>query len=383
MNNSSFVQFPEARWYDRIDEAPERLPYSFAQPVDAGRYSFVGTNEASTRNRDSSSVRCRLCPRQCEIADGRSGFCSVRYNDSGVLRSLLYGRPVSVAIDPIEKKPLYHFLPNTPILSLGTLGCNLVCQFCQNWKISQPQRVDAARIEYISPENVVKIAQAHRCPSVAFTYNEPTIWAEYVVDVAKVCRQAGIKVVAVTNGMIAGRAREEFYEVLDAANVDLKGFTRQFYRDATSGDLDAVKETLEYVAKKTNVWLEVTNLVVPTLNDSPDDLRAMCDWIADKLGVDVPLHFSAFFPAWRSTASQATPVETLLLAADIAKACGLRYVYLGNVENASGQTTFCPNCGASLLERSARYAIRFLDPTFGRDGNARCPKCGAVVAGVF
>jgi len=359
------------------------LKIFFIQQRRAGQYSFVdSTPEIATRS-DSSNVRCRLCPRQCEIASGKTGFCSVRYNDSGVLRSLFYGRPVSVAKDPIEKKPLYHFLPNSPILSLGTFGCNLSCQFCQNWKISQPREVAPNQVEFLSPENVVKIAKENHCPSVAFTYNEPTIWAEYVVDVAKLCRQAGIKTVAVTNGMIAGRAREEFYDVLDAANVDLKGFSRQFYRDATNGDLDAVKETLAHIAKKTNVWLEITNLVVPTLNDSDDETRAMCDWIADKIGVDVPLHFSAFFPAWRATALQPTSIETLRRAADVAKASGLRYVYVGNVEDSAGQTTFCPNCGVGLIERSSRYAVRFLDPTFGREGNARCPKCGAVVAGVF
>lgn len=376
-NNVNAIKSGAAARYDWTQ------PFGNATGSDA--YSFQ-TTQNLTKTPILPDVVCELCARRCRIAPGKVGFCSARINVDGKLRARFYGRPVSTAIDPIEKKPLYHFLPGTPILSLGTFGCNLSCRFCQNWQISRGLPIGENIRNILTPEEVVAAAVARNCPSVAFTYNEPAIWAEYVVDVAKLCRQAGIKTVAVTNGTIAGRAREEFFDAVDATNVDLKAFSPEFYRDLTGGSLDAVKETLRYIAKNTQTWLEVTTLLIPTKNDAPDELARLADWLVDALGADVPLHFSAFFPASRLNDLPPTPPETLVAAEKIARKSGVRFVYRGNVDDDSGQTTRCPNCDASLILRS-RYSTRIL-PTLTKtpknDASRRfCGNCGAEIVGVF
>jgi len=329
------------------------------------------------RDLGEGTVQCRVCPHECRLRDGQHGICFVRRNVGGRLRLLSYGRVSSLAIDPVEKKPLYHFLPDTPILSVGGIGCNLSCRFCQNWHISKPES-DRFLREEVEPEEIARMARAAHCPSVAFTYNEPIVALEYVVAAARACRQAGIRTVAVTNGYVQGEAREEFFAHMDAANVDLKAFSDEFYRQLAGARLSAVLETLRYIKQHTTVWLEITNLIVPGENDAPEETEAMCRWIAETLGVDVPLHFSAFFPAYRMLDHPATDGETLLRAREIARRTGLRYVYVGNVEASEAQTTYCASCGAALIERTR---LRVLQNRLAPGG--ACYRCGSRCAGVF
>ena len=351
--------------------------------ADFGSFEFTQNPVASgSSSKDGSTVFCELCPQNCRIPSGRMGRCSARVNVGGSLVSRFYGRPTSVAIDPIEKKPLYHFLPGTPILSLGTQGCNLSCRFCQNWQISRPIPIGTEPKRVLEPQQVVELAIQHRCPSVAFTYNEPTVWAEYVVDVGKRCHERGIMTVAVTNGMICGKAREDFYNVIDAANVDLKAFTSSFYRDLTNGNLEAVKSTLKYLARETKVCLEVTNLLIPGYNDKPEELKEMCSWLFEELGDNVPLHFSAFFPAWRLTDVPQTSLETLVMASQIAKNTGIKFVYRGNVKDESGQVTYCSKCGKELIRRSG-YKTELTPLLDVSSTIAHCANCGEGIPGVF
>ena len=388
-----------ARWYKNVEQKesdvnvpPNNYVFCLPQSVPETPFEFVPSptisSHTSGRHADNQVVECELCQRRCRIAPGKAGRCSARVNDGGILRARFYGRPVSANIDPIEKKPLYHFLPGSTILSLGTQGCNLSCKFCQNWHISRPLPVDSTVNQILDPRQVVEIAVKNQTPSVAFTYNEPTIWAEYVVDVARLCRQQGIKTVAVTNGMIDGKGREDFYREIDAANVDLKAFTASFYQKLAGGDLEQVKSTLKYVVKKTNVWLEITNLLIPGFNDSESETRAMCDWIVNELDANIPLHFSAFFPAWRLTDVPRTPPEKLVAAAQIARESGLRYVYLGNVQNDEGQTTRCPECGTVLIQRSGYQTqtspLLTADVAPGHSNSSgKCGRCGANIPGIF
>ena len=284
-----------------------------------------------------------------------------------------FGRFASLAIDPIEKKPLYHFYPAAPILSIGSVGCNLSCRFCQNWQISQPETVRS--LDRLLPEQLARLAAEKNVPLVAFTYNEPSISAEYVIEASEVCHQLGLKTVAVTNGMISGAAREDFYKNVDGANIDLKAFTPEFYHDLCGGDLAAVKETIAYVAQKTDVWLELTTLLIPGRNDSDEELRALADWVAATCGRDTPLHLSAFFPTYRLNDLPRTKPETLFRAEQIARAAGLRYVYCGNIADTAHQTTRCPNCGESLIERDGYRTRNRLA------ANGVCPACATKIAG--
>ena len=321
-------------------------------------------------------LKCNLCPRHCLIGPGQQGFCFTRANVDGELLALTYGRPTGFAVDPIEKKPLYHFLPGTPILSFGTAGCNLGCKFCQNWNMSTARAVDTRALN-VSAKDVVEVARRERCQSIAFTYNEPTVFAEFVMETAAEARKEGIKNVAVTNGYITAEAAKEFYENIDAANVDLKAFTEKFYRKLALAKLAPVKKTLEYLATRTTVWLEVTTLLIPGQNDDPGELKDMCRWIAETLGPDVPLHFSAFHPDHRFREVERTPESTLHTAHEIAAAAGLKFVYLGNVASAAGQTTLCPSCGEALIERSWRSTGRV------KIVGGKCAKCGEPISGVF
>ncbi len=321
-------------------------------------------------------VECHLCPRACRLKPGDRGFCFVRVNRDGEMVLDTYGRSTGFCIDPIEKKPLNHFLPGTPVLSFGTAGCNLGCKFCQNWDISKSREV--ARLSNLAlPADIASAAVEHSCRSVAFTYNDPVIWAEYAIDTARECHRAGVKTVAVTAGYITPQARGEFFDAMDAANIDLKAFTEDFYFKLTGAHLDPILDTIRYVCNETDCWVELTNLVIPDANDSPDEFRRMCDWVLESAGTDVPVHFTAFHPDFRMTDRPATPPETLVRAYEQARQSGLNYVYVGNVHDVARQSTYCPECGKLLIERDWHQIGQYT-----LNGN-RCSGCDHVIPGVF
>ncbi len=326
---------------------------------------------------DDGRVRCTLCPRHCTMADGQRGFCFVRANQGGRLVLTTYGRSSGFCIDPIEKKPLNHFYPGTPVLSFGTAGCNLACTFCQNWDISKARALDKLQ-DAASPDAIAEAAVDVGATSVAYTYNEPLIFAEYAIDTAVACRARGVRNVAVSNGYCTDAVRRDFYGAMDAANIDLKGFTDGFYRTLTGGALRPVLDTLTYLVHETDVWLEVTTLVIPGHNDSDAELRALASWVVAELGPDVPLHFSAFHPDHRMRDVPPTPHATLSRARGIAREAGLRYVYVGNVRDVDGGTTFCPSCGAEAIRRDW-YEIL----SYRLDAAGRCAACGTAIAGRF
>jgi len=320
-------------------------------------------------------VHCFLCPRHCHIHDGQSGFCFIRVNRGGRLYSLGYGSPAAVQVDPIEKKPLNHFLPGTRVFSMGTAGCNMGCFFCQNWDISK-SRQDQVQSRAISPEQVPLLAKKNDCPSIAFTYNEPTIWGEYVVDICREAKSHDLRTVMVTNGYITREAFHDIYDHIDAANVDLKAFTENFYGKVTLTHLQPVLDTLLWLKKETNVWLEITNLMIPTLNDAPEETRRLADWILENLGPDVPLHFTAFHPDFKLQDKPRTPPETLHRARAIALEAGLHFVYEGNIYSEAANTN-CPRCGAILIRRS----WHIVQSNLLRNGN--CPQCEYHVPGIW
>lgn len=328
-------------------------------------------------HRDDNLVVCDLCPRECSLRDGASGFCFVRQNVGGQMVLNTYGRSTGFCIDPVEKKPLNHFYPGMSVLSFGTAGCNLGCKFCQAWEITKSREVLNLLSQHVSPEMIAEAAVRLDCRSVAFTYNDPVIWAEYAIDTARACHERGLKTIAKTAGYINPEARREFFEVMDAADVDLKGFTEHFYQHYTLSHLQPVLDTLTWLARESPVWLEITNLVIPDANDDPDDIRRMCVWIRDTLGADVPLHFTAFHPDFRMRDRPPTPPETLNQAREIALQVGLKYVYTGNVFDVERQSTYCSGCGKRLIERDwytlGEYHIH--------DGS--CAFCGTKIAGHF
>jgi len=322
-------------------------------------------------------VQCDLCPRYCKLHDGQSGLCFVRARRGDRLVLTTYGRSSGFCIDPIEKKPLNHFIPGTPILSFGTAGCNLACRFCQNWDISKSREFDTLA-DAASPDEIADAAERLGCRSVAFTYNDPVIFHEYAVDVADACRDRGIRSVAVTAGYVCAAPRAEFYRHMDAANVDLKGFTERFYDRVCSGQLQPVLDTLVYLKHETKVWFEITTLLIPGENDSEAEIEAETQWVLENLGPDVPLHFSAFHPDWKMTDKLPTPPATLTRARRIAINNGLRYVYTGNVHDRAGGATHCHGCGALVIGRD------WYDLTEWRlDDGGRCRRCGTACAGVF
>lgn len=322
-------------------------------------------------------LQCDLCPRFCRVYRGQSGLCFVRAREGDRMVLTTYGRSSGICIDPIEKKPLNHFLPGTPVLSFGTAGCNLTCRFCQNWDISKSREMETLS-RRAEPEDIAEMAKESGCQSVAFTYNDPVIFLEYAMDAAAACRAAGIRTVAVTAGYICAKPRAEFFATIDAANVDLKGFSEGFYRRLCSASLAPVLETLEYLKHETNVWLEITTLLIPDENDSDEELDGMTRWIAEHLGRDVPLHFSAFHPDWKMRDKPRTPRDTLVRARRIAMGNGLRYVYLGNVHDADGDATRCPGCGATVIARDWHEITGW---HLTDDGC--CDACGTSIAGVF
>jgi len=326
---------------------------------------------------EDGRIQCDVCPRDCKLSDGQRGFCFVRAREGDQMVLTTYGRSSGFCVDPIEKKPLNHFFPGSSVLSFGTAGCNLGCRFCQNWDISKAREDDTLQ-DQASPDAIADRAKALGCKSVAFTYNDPTIFAEYAMDVADACHERGVKTVAVTAGYMRDAARRAFYEKIDAANVDLKAFTEAFYEKQTLSHLAPVLETLEYLVKETKVWLEITTLLIPSLNDSEREVAQLSEWMVDRLGPDVPLHFSAFHPDFKLTHLAATPKSTLARARRQAMAAGLRYVFTGNVHDSEGDTTFCPSCRAALIERDW-YELRSYRVT--ADGH--CPDCGTSIAGHF
>jgi pyruvate formate lyase activating enzyme len=322
-------------------------------------------------------IQCDVCPRLCKLHEGQRGLCFVRARQDDAMVLTSYGRSSGFCIDPIEKKPLNHFLPGTPVFSFGTAGCNLTCNFCQNYDISKAREIDRLN-QNAEPAMIADAARQLGCRSVAFTYNDPVIFLEYAVDTARACHEVGLKTVAVTAGYITSEARGEFYAHIDAANVDLKGFTEPFYRNVCGGRLSDVLDTLVWIRRETNVWLEVTTLLIPGENDSDTEIDALAAWFAAELGCDVPLHFTAFHPDWRMREHPPTPPATLTRARAIAMGHGLSYVYTGNVHDAAGGGTYCHDCGGLLIGRDW-YELT----GWGLDAQGRCRSCGTAAAGVF
>ncbi|MDH5178617.1 MAG: AmmeMemoRadiSam system radical SAM enzyme [Gammaproteobacteria bacterium] len=326
---------------------------------------------------DGDRIQCDLCPRFCKLHDGQRGLCFVRGRVGDTMVLTTYGRSSGFCVDPIEKKPLNHFLPGTPVFSFGTAGCNLACKFCQNWDISKSREIDTLA-DQAAPETIAAAAKKYGCRSVAYTYNDPVIFHEYAIDVAQACRELDIKSVAVTAGYVCPEPRAEFYQYMDAANVDLKAFTEQFYHKLTGGHLQDVLDTLVYIKHETDVWLEVTTLVIPGENDSDAELTALSEWVMENLGPDVPLHFSAFHPDYKMLDIPATPTATLSRARQIALQAGLHYVYTGNVHDKAGGSTWCHRCGEVLIGRDW-YVLSDWNLT----AEGQCKNCGTACAGVF
>lgn len=322
-------------------------------------------------------LQCDVCPRECKLRDGQRGLCFVRGRVGDAVVLTTYGRSSGFCIDPIEKKPLHHFLPGTPILSFGTAGCNLSCKFCQNWDISKARAFDRLNAA-AGPEAIADAAAQNGCRAVAFTYNDPVIFLEYAVDTAKACHARGLKTVAVTAGYVAAEARRELFAHMDAANVDLKAFTDDFYVQMCGGHLEPVLDTLRYLVHDAGLWVEITTLLIPGRNDSDAEISALCRWVVQNLGPDVPLHFTAFHPDWRLRDVPPTSPATVVRARDLGRASGLHFVYTGNIRDMEGGTTFCPVCGAPLIGRDWHQITHW-----GLVGDGACAHCGTRIPGLF
>ena len=326
---------------------------------------------------DDGRIQCDLCPRYCRIKEGRRGLCFVRGRQNDEIVLTTYGRSSGFCVDPVEKKPLNHYLPGTSVLSFGTAGCNLTCKFCQNWDMSKSREMDTLADE-ASPEKIARVAEQLDCRSVAFTYNDPVIFHEYAIDIARECRKKDIKTIAVTAGYICPEPRKEFFAHMDAANIDLKGFTEEFYKSLCGAELAKVLETIEYVHKETSTWLELTTLLIPGKNDSDEELKNLSRWIVNHLGTEVPLHFSAFHPDFKMMDISPTPASTLTRARSIAMENGLEYVFTGNVHDKAGGSTWCPQCGEILIGRDW-YELS----DWNLDVTGHCKSCGKAIPGVF
>lgn len=328
---------------------------------------------------ENGAVQCQLCPHRCRIPDGTRSRCYGRVNRGGTLLAETWGWPVAMSVDPMEKKPLNHFLPGRPVLSLGTLGCNLSCRFCQNWDLSHPDRGAVPPSKVVRPEEIAHTAVRRGIPAVAATYNEPAVWAEYAMDIADACHAGGVRMVAVTSGYFTPESRGEFFGRMDAVNVDLKSFRDDFYRRLCGASLAPVLDTLEFIRRETRCWLEVTTLLIPGENDADAEMDALTAWVAEHLGPDTPLHFSAFHPDGEMRNVPPTPVRTLRRARDWARKNRLRHVYVGNVRGEEDATaTWCPQCGAKLIEREG-----FTAQLTGMNPSGHCAACGTRVAGVW
>ena len=326
---------------------------------------------------EDGRVQCDLCPRFCKLHQDQRGLCFVRQNLDNQIVMTSYGRSSGFAIDPIEKKPLNHFLPGTPVFSFGTAGCNLACKFCQNWDISKSREMDTL-MGKASPDAIAQAALEHGCKSVAYTYNDPVIFHEYAIDTAQACKSLGLKSVAVSAGYICAEPRAEFYQWMDAANIDLKAFTERFYHQITGSHLQPVLDTLKYIKHETSVWLELTTLIIPGENDSEAELEGLTQWVVENLGPDVPLHFSAFHPDWKMLDKPHTPLSTLLKARQIAIKNGVHYAYVGNVHDKAADSTYCHGCDKLLIGRDW-YELS----EWNLDDKGCCKFCGTRCAGVF
>lgn len=322
-------------------------------------------------------VQCDVCPRHCRLHEGQRGLCYVRGREDDEIVLYTYGRSSGFCIDPIEKKPLNHFLPGSAVLSFGTAGCNLACKFCQNWDMSKSREMDTLA-DAAMPDRLAQTAVEMGCRSIAFTYNDPVIFMEYAIDVARACREVGVKTVAVSAGYMDDAPRREFFSYMDAANIDLKAFTESFYHKVCGGHLQNILDTLKYIVHHTDVWLELTTLLIPGENDSDRELDEMTRWVVEQLGPNVPMHFTAFHPDWKMQDIPSTPAETLTRARQIALSNGVNYAYTGNVHDKTGGSTFCPSCHEMLIERDW-YELGY----WGLDTGGRCRSCQTVIAGVF
>ncbi len=339
-----------------------------------------GSDRVATRywhRLEDGRVQCDVCPRACKLHEGQRGLCFVRACENGEIVLTTYGRSSGFCVDPIEKKPLNHFLPGSPVLSFGTAGCNLACKFCQNWDISKSREIDTLA-DSASPQRLAEAARELGCRSVAFTYNDPVIFHEYAIDVAAACHELGINAVAVSAGYVCPEPRAEFYRYMDAANIDLKAFSERFYKKITGSQLQPVLETLEYLRHETDVWFEITTLLIPDENDSDAEIHAQSEWISEHLGNDVPLHFTAFHPDWKMRDKTHTPAATLTRARNIARQTGLHYVYTGNVHDPEGSSTWCSGCGELLIERDW-YQLG----AWHLDDDGRCRHCATPLPGRF
>ena len=325
----------------------------------------------------AGKYKCSLCPHHCLLKDGQKGVCFGRKATKDALVTINYGCATGLAVDPVEKKPLYHFYPGSNTLSFGTIGCNLSCNFCQNWHITKTKTEDLLRERSLTPEIIVNAAKSNNCDSVSFTYNDPVTFAEFAIDVAKACHANGLKTIAVTAGYIEGPARQEFFEHMDAVNIDLKGFSDDFYKSYCKGTLAPVLDTLKYVAQKTDAWLEVTNLLIPGANDKSTDLKEMCRWIFFDLGAHIPVHFSAFHPDCELVDRPSTSPKTVHEARQIAAESGLVHVYTGNFRDEKGSTSFCAKCRARVIVRDGFRVIEM-----NLKGN-KCGRCGEKIEGHF
>ncbi len=322
-----------------------------------------------------NKIQCQLCPRKCILSPGQTGFCRSRKNIGGKLYSLTYGKPVALHVDPIEKKPFYHVYPGTTSFSIATAGCNLRCKFCQNWEISQLNPKDTA-VRYFSPEEIVNLAEKNNCPTIAFTYTEPTIFYEYMIGIAKEAKKRGIKCIMHSAGQINEEPLRELSKYITAANIDLKAFSQKFYSSYCQGSLNTVLNTLKTLDKE-GVWVEITNLLIPGANDSKEDLRKLCRWVVENLGPETPIHFSRFFPMYKLTNLSPTPLSSLLRAKKIAEEEGLQFIYIGNIPQHIGENTYCPNCGKLLIKRAGYHILQ------NKIKNGRCPYCEEKIPGIW
>jgi len=325
---------------------------------------------------ENGKIKCLLCRHHCILKEGQVGICGINMNKNGELVNLVYGHPSSINVDPIEKKPLFHFLPNTTVLSFGTVGCNFKCPFCQNWQIAHTNKINNSI--YVSPEEMVKLAIQYNTKSIAYTYNEPSVFYPYARDIGILAKQKGLKNVFVTNGFESTEEIEDMKNWVDACNVDLKSFKPEYYKKVLKGNLEDVLDTIKRL-KSAGIWQEITTLVVPGDNDSDEELTQIAQFIAD-VGTEIPWHITRFHPDYKVTDKEPTPIETMLRAYEIGKKVGLKYVYLGNV--AMPVITYCPKCGEELIIRTV-YNIEKNILQIDKEGKAHCPKCGEIIEGIW
>ncbi len=325
---------------------------------------------------EGKTIRCHLCPRMCVVVEGQRGYCRVRENREGKYYSLVYGKPCTYHIDPIEKKPFFHFLPGTTAFSIATVGCNLACKFCQNWEISQQKPEDVNSYD-LSPDEIAQVASQYGCPTIAYTYTEPTVYFEFMVDTAIQSSSRGIRNVMVSAGYINKKPLMELIGVLDAIKIDLKALSDDFYADVCSGTLQPVLDTIVTI-KQANRWLEIVNLIIPTLNDDRKQIENLCSWVVSNVGTEVPIHFTRFYPTYKLKNLPPTPVKSVEIARDIALSKGIKFAYVGNVPAGNpGESTYCPSCGARVIERWG-YSVREIKMI-----NGKCSRCGTNIPGIW